>query len=486
MITDASCIFSTSSLCTTGDSGSAQIDTGLIDSHKHLGINARSKNRVSFRKVVTCAPVNYDGYVSEVPDNTTNGYDFIQYNLGPVGDITTGIVSNYTISYSSHTPNDHIGYTVFSVYATAGASNPPYIPITPLNRTDADESFHYIASNTVEYLTPVYDLVFSANGTYRDNDTFTIPGGLYEPDQFLNIIGCTDQMQFCNPNTGDCTPLAGQVAVVSAVYDIGLNLYQQATAERIYLAALKSSTYLSVDGLRGGALLAQDKLYNFISPGLPANQWILEIQLWVQTSLAKLQQLIVDFPIQSENLGTGGYILAATDWNADDTREASLAVLKPAHKGRAWLSVFLSFLDLSSSSPSVHSSSYYLLFSNGAFSKLPNRKPGKGKRHKYVASIADHKLSLLGMLYSATGNGHWQKGSSGRPVLSSSGLLLPGPAEDGTGLLHVPNDNSKEPEQANDAGVRSRLLPRRSDTTLHDHIELGNRGGSHNVPDGAH
>lgn len=39
------------------------LDSGLVDSHTHLGINAPSQDRVAFRKTLTCSVVNHDKYV---------------------------------------------------------------------------------------------------------------------------------------------------------------------------------------------------------------------------------------------------------------------------------------------------------------------------------------------------------------------------------------------------------------------------------------
>ena len=44
------------------------------------------------------------------------------------------------------------------------------------------------------------------------------------------------------------------------------------------------------------ALLAQDVVDGTLSSGLPDNQWQLEAARWFQTSLAKLQGLVVQYP----------------------------------------------------------------------------------------------------------------------------------------------------------------------------------------------
>lgn len=50
---NATCPFS-NGLCIYGDSSAYEMDTGLIDSHHALGINAPKSERVQYRKVTTC------------------------------------------------------------------------------------------------------------------------------------------------------------------------------------------------------------------------------------------------------------------------------------------------------------------------------------------------------------------------------------------------------------------------------------------------
>ena len=50
---NATCPFS-DDLCFYGDSSAYEMDTGLIDSHQALGINAPKSERVQYRKVTTC------------------------------------------------------------------------------------------------------------------------------------------------------------------------------------------------------------------------------------------------------------------------------------------------------------------------------------------------------------------------------------------------------------------------------------------------
>lgn len=100
------------------------MDTGYIDSHEALGINAPKVERVQYRKVSTCklvpyptlppffyclpkkiliqrtlgSPIHTKGYVTELNDTTPGDADsgdlLLQYNYGPVAGDT-----NYTYQY---------------------------------------------------------------------------------------------------------------------------------------------------------------------------------------------------------------------------------------------------------------------------------------------------------------------------------------------------------------------------------------------------
>jgi hypothetical protein len=62
------------SICRS-NSSNLELDTGFVDSHTHLGINAPPNERIFFRRKLQCAPLVTEGY------NSPNG-NFTQYNYG--------------------------------------------------------------------------------------------------------------------------------------------------------------------------------------------------------------------------------------------------------------------------------------------------------------------------------------------------------------------------------------------------------------------
>ena len=83
---------------------------------------------------------------------------------------------------------------------------------------------------------------------------------------------------------------------------------QIATADRIIIALTESNTYSSVEGLGAEALWANNWATLNISPGLPDNQWQIEVLGWFHTSLAKLQAYMVEFASNTAGLGHFGIV----------------------------------------------------------------------------------------------------------------------------------------------------------------------------------
>ncbi len=87
------------------------MDTGPIDSHHILGLNAPEKDRVSYRKKTTCAVLN--GHDASRPENgsdpvTVPGggmYEYVRYYFG-----AQGSPYNHTFQYNLHSYVAGSGY----------------------------------------------------------------------------------------------------------------------------------------------------------------------------------------------------------------------------------------------------------------------------------------------------------------------------------------------------------------------------------------
>ena len=101
---NATCPFSPD-LCIYGSIAAYEMDTGLLDTHEHLGINAAQSDRIQYRKVTSCSPIHTRGYVTTFNDTDPNhlayGNLFLEYNYGPILN-----VSNFTYRYNTHSVAD--------------------------------------------------------------------------------------------------------------------------------------------------------------------------------------------------------------------------------------------------------------------------------------------------------------------------------------------------------------------------------------------
>lgn len=176
-----------------------------------------------------------------------------------------------------------------------------------MNVSNADTTVNVLASNSISYFAPVEDLWFSAH--VRLNLTNHNPG--YQADDYVNVMGCIDQYQLCNPANFPyrCTILGSQKDLVLGSLGIGLNDYQMATADRLRYSLSYSTMYQTVNYLGPSALLANDRVFRFLSPGLPANQWQIEFQGWFETSLSRVQANTVEWAANTADLGLYGHVI---------------------------------------------------------------------------------------------------------------------------------------------------------------------------------
>jgi hypothetical protein len=140
----------------------------------------------------------------------------------------------------------------------------------------------------------------AANQLYNDSG-LGIDVVLWGPDEYVSVMTCIDQYQLCNPNNSpyDCTILGSLMDLRKGFLQIGLNPYQLATARRLAVALIWTSTYETVLSLGSTALLARDRLVSLIGTGLPANQWQIEVEGWYTTSLANCSLMWLNMPPMS-------------------------------------------------------------------------------------------------------------------------------------------------------------------------------------------
>jgi hypothetical protein len=132
----------------------------------------------------------------------------------------------------------------------------PWSPLPALARSDADVTLMVLEQNTLIYKTPSDDPWMPAH----ISDPDIIPR-FWMGDYDLNLMGCIEQYQICNPNldrdTG-CTKLSGSTILMASFIEpearIGLTRNQMATVDRFLVTSSYNTMNTAVSG-RGAAAL---------------------------------------------------------------------------------------------------------------------------------------------------------------------------------------------------------------------------------------
>ncbi|KAM5360695.1 hypothetical protein ACJZ2D_013573 [Fusarium nematophilum] len=253
-------------------------DSGLLDSHIHLGVNAPVEDRVQIRKILTCSPVNVDDLTSS---SETGRVVMVDY--------TRLVNTNITKVFNTEPNKFPTGYEASCVWWPGVAKSDGWAA-KPFDRDDIDLSICFISQNSVGYNKPVHDPLFLANGSKILNVSETQTA--YFGNNYFNTIACQDQIQFCNERAGKCTNVTHAAAAFFDSQNIDLNLNQELVVNRTaMLLGLTTTAELGV-----GSLLVRDLTFSeVISAPLPSNQWQKEAQLWFETGLAMLQAHTIRF-----------------------------------------------------------------------------------------------------------------------------------------------------------------------------------------------
>ncbi|KIW84087.1 hypothetical protein Z517_03333 [Fonsecaea pedrosoi CBS 271.37] len=299
-------------MCLPGDTAALKLDTGYIDSHSMLGINSREKDRINYRRVTTCAPLNAS---DRILPNKIPGTSIIYYNYD-FGPLSSG---NYTWTYYEvFSTLGGLLYSLLQQVNEAGAPNQSWFPDPDLAQTDADITLFMLSANNVAYTKPVADPFFQAtkqikvetsSGTevyYKANDY----------DEFVHFAACVDQHQLCDPNTTppNCTALHGWTTLQAGALDLPWTTSRQlATALRVQQVLQYSSMFYTTSGRGGLALRASEKVSDIISAGLPNNQWMLEMSNLFAMALARLQHSVVEYATGPSDVTDGMIVQGPSD-----------------------------------------------------------------------------------------------------------------------------------------------------------------------------
>ncbi|KAI9885504.1 MAG: hypothetical protein M1823_002686 [Watsoniomyces obsoletus] len=289
---DVACPF-TPGMC---DRPALQMDTGPIDSHEHLGINARESDRVTYHRITTCAPVTKKGFESEWQNATEPDYpgqrhrDLYYGTLGP---------RNFTHRiYNTSDIEQALGYNVdlMSFLANDTRANSS-VAISNISRTDADVTLAFLIFNGI-YLDPVTDPWFRANVSIESDWTPT----LYKREREATVLGCVEQHQFCQPassKTPGCTARMGywqlQQALEYNTLGGQFNPRQMAVVRRLVNSVYDSTVFRFIMQLNAGILKVGRATVGIVSAQPSDDQWMIEVQWWQAIAMSSMQLRAVDW-----------------------------------------------------------------------------------------------------------------------------------------------------------------------------------------------
>ncbi|TDZ20841.1 hypothetical protein Cob_v006238 [Colletotrichum orbiculare MAFF 240422] len=284
--TNASCPF-TSGVCLSSDSNII-LETGLIDSHHDLGINAPPLERFYFRKKYHCAPLKTEGHTTIMEASDSRNYT--RYHYGQ-SDLT---VENCTFQ------------TLSDPYADVAALNGTmrnldYSLSAELQRGDANVFLVFLSSNGVHFQAKTNDPWYRAT-TVAGDLTSDVPGEENIPtwtmDNPASPLACVTQDQWCTDQTAkNCTKLMTSDDANLAA--LNLFLARDGSPDR-FLWFLLSTIHAAAEAsnainlLGALSLTARFGLVESIQGPLPDNQWQLEVKSWFATMLANLQKAAVN------------------------------------------------------------------------------------------------------------------------------------------------------------------------------------------------
>jgi hypothetical protein len=401
-------------------------DTGYIDSSNDLGLNAKETDRISYRRVTTCTPLNDQAYITSWRNvSSTNGGPNIQAVDAYYGP-SRGADRNATFSYGSFSQyratdqmDDADPYEIHQENAFSGAGYEnagSFLPIPQLARPNADILLAFLSFDKA-YDAPVNDPWFSAHQPsmiYESGDS-SINSTIYSRDLPVTTIGCTEQHQVCtgivsNASQARCTPLMGSYQIQTesgGVLALNFTDRQNSTYVRVFQAVLDSTmeNYLSRLIQRDMPLLARKKVILVVSSALPDNQWQVETAYWHSIAMAQLQRDVVYFGTGQMSPDTS--FIAVANTTADKWLCQNLIVRGTSYQSYSVFVLALLFV--------VGVLIVVLSLVVEDIAAFIQRRWSRGATGRDMWK-ANETLQIQRMLYEHGGFGTWHDGPNGVPV----------------------------------------------------------------------
>ncbi|KAF1942114.1 hypothetical protein EJ02DRAFT_466095 [Clathrospora elynae] len=292
------------------------MDTGMLDSLEHLGINTAPANRFQVRMVYTCAPLKTQGYMSDYNDTEYGAVK--RYMYGSVANVLQ--VNNFTYELpvdNAYLPNENtssaniprLEYQLGLIhhYGTPNETLLPgfneWSPIDALSLVDADVHLLFMSAPEIHYAAPVKDPWFSAqkDASEINEESTKTKLSAWKQDEPAGVMACVQQTQYCNPNLPEaerCEPLRGinhpsKGERVKKIFPTDDQFATMAWVDDLFTYGVYTIS-ATVGFIGASALRARYSLSYGYSAPLPENQWQLEAEHMIKGTLASLQDAFVE------------------------------------------------------------------------------------------------------------------------------------------------------------------------------------------------
>ncbi|KAJ2981336.1 hypothetical protein NUW58_g6714 [Xylaria curta] len=440
----ASCPFR-NNIC-RNESTNLLIDSGYIDSHDILGLNAPPNERILLRNVLHCAPLTTTGFAREA--NTSVGmrtlYHYGNQTSGNGEEVdyihaAPSVESQYAVTKSNDIITVYGNYALSSFYS--GVNNKTtfkkisnFYPIDDIARSDADLSLFFLSGNGVAFPRP------SDDQWYRLN---TVPSSLnlgahnpgteiYLPQEPASPLGCANQYQFCNTafqGTDGCGPLASlRDAIAGAIpffftansRSSKVNSTSETGARLIYFTnnffSTSSSEISTILGQLGPvSLTSQKTLFGGIQGPIASNQWQRDVSHWWDISMAAQQSALLD----------SAYIADNSDVRASRVNYTTPELQKLCNNQKIRSTAYASFslfgLFFTLAVGVLLTLVSYLLEPVSEW--LHKRKCSDNNKYPYLEWVANATLQLQRFAHEEAGFGTWSEGTGTIPMTKAGELL---------------------------------------------------------------
>ncbi|KAJ9612345.1 hypothetical protein H2200_003942 [Cladophialophora chaetospira] len=291
------------------------LDTGYLDSHDHIGINAKPQDRLKYRRITTCTVLNdteyitgWNGTLADASGNPRPQPDAAHANFGPSSYKDTDWTysfSNFASFFDVFSSQNMSPYQLDAEWAVA-PSDPAYTandfePIPELAPKKADLTLLFLSYMGM-YITRVDDPWFAAPIGAEFKNPHPYLEERFARNKAISTLGCTEQHEFCTTNN-TCTGLGGLDQIQNvAKFNTALTPVQYTTFDRLLRGVSGSCLARMIENLAltTNPLLASNVTYTgdtgiVLSSALPSNQWTLELAYWHSIAMAHFQRTIFEW-----------------------------------------------------------------------------------------------------------------------------------------------------------------------------------------------